>query len=525
MIIRLFLENFLSFDRFSSIELFPNPDYKSLYHHITTHEGSVPLLKLNAIFGHNGAGKTNLITAIAFIKDFALNKDFLNEIDIEHFFFFLKEEPSSSAADNSTDEASAESSSASSAVLSANTSTDNSDAQASTAETTTDAPTSTKQAPLKLSIEFATQGAIFFYEIELTKNKELIESLYQSFPSEERLGLIFERNKDTIKIKSTTPSDSQPFNTVTSKLLEQHPLSSVLSLLKEKYDKAADNNELVADGSLESSAQEPLSTLQNDLRFNKVLNFFSNELIIIDQHLVNDSGFTYDQYQSQHLYSSAYPSTSPLPYQHHSTFTYPHKNQHQRALAFLIQAIREDDKLLDFLNSKVAKLNIGISSLRLNKQSNGAYELLFTYQGRDRFKKELDSSLLTKGSLQALVILSVLFKATTQEATIVVDNLDQHLSFTMTEALVEYFANSDTKGQLIFTTHETFLLDCTYLLRIDEIWFFDKTEGATLMYSLNDFKPRSDISPFRGYNDGRYGAIRFIERLSCDDDDEDDEDY
>lgn len=51
------------------------------------------------------------------------------------------------------------------------------------------------------------------------------------------------------------------------------------------------------------------------------------------------------------------------------------------------------------------------------------------------------------------------------------------------------------------------------LMRPDEVWFTEKNEGATRMYSLNEFKVHSTISIENGYMQGRYGAIPFIGAL------------
>jgi hypothetical protein len=65
-------------------------------------------------------------------------------------------------------------------------------------------------------------------------------------------------------------------------------------------------------------------------------------------------------------------------------------------------------------------------------------------------------------------------------------------------------------GQLIFTTHDTSLLDIE-LLRRDQIWFLQKDDHqASQLYSLLDFKPRKDESLGKGYLRGRYGALPFI---------------
>lgn len=68
-------------------------------------------------------------------------------------------------------------------------------------------------------------------------------------------------------------------------------------------------------------------------------------------------------------------------------------------------------------------------------------------------------------------------------------------------------------GQLIFTTHESNLLD-QELFRQDEIWFAEKNQdGATDLYSLSDFKEHKTIDIRKGYLTGRYGSIPFLGNL------------
>ncbi|TAE35352.1 MAG: ATP-binding protein, partial [Sphingobacteriales bacterium] len=69
------------------------------------------------------------------------------------------------------------------------------------------------------------------------------------------------------------------------------------------------------------------------------------------------------------------------------------------------------------------------------------------------------------------------------------------------------------KGQLIFTTHESNLLDQD-ILRTDEIWFTQKDiDGATKLFSLSDYKVHNTIDIENGYLNGRYGGIPFLSNL------------
>lgn len=67
--------------------------------------------------------------------------------------------------------------------------------------------------------------------------------------------------------------------------------------------------------------------------------------------------------------------------------------------------------------------------------------------------------------------------------------------------LVEYVLNryqerksNSNNAQIIFTTHETSLLN-QEILRRDQIYFVDKNsnDGASELYSLADFSTRNDI--------------------------------
>ena len=100
-------------------------------------------------------------------------------------------------------------------------------------------------------------------------------------------------------------------------------------------------------------------------------------------------------------------------------------------------------------------------------------------------------------------------------ATLFVDELDRSLHPHMTRFLVGLFHghHNEKNAQLVFTTHDTTLLD-TDLLRRDQIWFVEKDrQQSSHFYSLLDYSPRKDEALERGYLKGRYGAIPFIGSL------------
>ena len=90
MLLRFKIQNFLSFYNEISFDMFPNPKREQLSHHINISQ-PIPLLKQAAIYGANGAGKSNFIKAIRFLRNFVIYENFLKSIDLEEFLFQLTE--------------------------------------------------------------------------------------------------------------------------------------------------------------------------------------------------------------------------------------------------------------------------------------------------------------------------------------------------------------------------------------------------------------------------------------------------
>lgn len=102
------------------------------------------------------------------------------------------------------------------------------------------------------------------------------------------------------------------------------------------------------------------------------------------------------------------------------------------------------------------------------------------------------------------------------DATIVIDQLDRSLHTLLSRNLLERFLAADpaTSGQLIFTTHDTNLLDLE-LLPHDSIWFVEKDlGGGSSLYSLAEFKPEQleqlGNKLESGYLHGRFGGTPFL---------------
>jgi uncharacterized protein len=108
-----------------------------------------------------------------------------------------------------------------------------------------------------------------------------------------------------------------------------------------------------------------------------------------------------------------------------------------------------------------------------------------------------------------------------QFQVIIIDELDSSLHPLLVQKIVQLFhENTDVPaGQLIFTTHDTTLLDSS-IFRRDQVWFTEKDQyQASVLYSLYDYKAestkkvREDEVYAKNYLIGKYGAIPYINRL------------
>lgn len=115
------------------------------------------------------------------------------------------------------------------------------------------------------------------------------------------------------------------------------------------------------------------------------------------------------------------------------------------------------------------------------------------------------------GSIRLLDFIPMLIDLRLNESVYLVDEIDRSMHPMLSKKILEYYFNhlSDSRDtQLIFSTHESNLLDLN-LIRADEVWFVEKSkDGASHLTSLAEYKPREDIR--KGYLQGRYGAIPFF---------------
>jgi AAA15 family ATPase/GTPase len=118
------------------------------------------------------------------------------------------------------------------------------------------------------------------------------------------------------------------------------------------------------------------------------------------------------------------------------------------------------------------------------------------------------------GTLRLIDFIPVLYLLENYPVTVLIDEIDQSIHPSLLREFVAKVQNNPDKlGQLIFTTHESNLLDMD-LFRQDEIWFSEKNkEGASQFYPLSEYNVRPDLDIRKGYLSGRFGAIPFLADL------------
>jgi AAA15 family ATPase/GTPase len=160
------------------------------------------------------------------------------------------------------------------------------------------------------------------------------------------------------------------------------------------------------------------------------------------------------------------------------------------------------------------KNNRNVLNITVQKGIKTVQELLFDQFGQSGYHTEMKISAQSDGTVRLLTLIPALYGAMYEKKTVVIDEIDNSIHPNLMFELIRFYSNMKSNGQLIFTTHTTKLLNQQELVRPDEIWLTEKSEGNTKMYSLNDFKLHNTLNIENGYLDGRYGAVPTIEELS-----------
>lgn len=436
MLIRFIVSNFLSFDEEREFNMLAGT-FKTHKHHVYS-SGKLDLLKSAAIYGANGAGKSNLIKAIDFLQGIVLEGGIKKSVNDKKFKL------NKSNVDK----------------------------------------------PISFEIEFSYEKKIYSYGVSLNQNFVTEEWLYESGVTTEAK-MIFERK--------LTKSGKQEL-----KLADKYQKTPKQKLLRELMEES-----LLKSGELFLSKSEELKIDAIE----SVRSFISKRLIIIYPkskslsfipQLVNSKKFSSFANELLQAFDTGVTELAVESIDIEKYFG----SEDVELKAEIIEKLEDgDDIIFESENGSVLITKeddkIVVKKMLAIHVNNEGQDIPFDLENEsDGTKRLLDFIPAFDNMLQL-------------DVTFIIDEIDQSLHPALLKALVsKIMSDETTKGQLIFTTHESYLLDLD-IFRQDEIWFVekDKKTGSSQIYSLSDFKPRYDLDIRKGYLKGRFGAIPFLARL------------
>jgi len=439
MLIRFVVSNFLSFKEETEFNMLTG-NFKIHGEHVYTNNG-IEILKGAAIYGANGAGKSNFIKALAYVQQLVFAEK-LDSVPIKH----------------------------------------------KAAQEYLNKPTS-------FELEFVTSTSTYSYGLILDHNKVLEEWLVRLHPKADD-EMIFERKLN---------GDKQIIN-----LHEKYLITKL-----DQYRRDMFVNELVEDATIFLRFAATLK--ENKItEITEAYRWIAENLIIIfpqykPMHMVPN----FVRKKKFHAFSNTILCGAATGVSKIDVETIPLEKY------FGKDDVLKAKEISNRLASGEQMIPVGANPLTENALAvidNGkpVIKKLFTWHvGEDGAPVKFELFEESSGTQRLLDFLPALYALLYNNAVVLIDEIDQSIHPSLLKSLVKkIMGDNQANGQLIFTTHESNLLDLD-IFRQDEIWFAEKNDaGATKMYSMSEFKPRYDLDVRKGYLNGRFGAIPFLGNLT-----------
>ncbi len=200
---------------------------------------------------------------------------------------------------------------------------------------------------------------------------------------------------------------------------------------------------------------------------------------------------------------------------------------------FIINDYLEERDNLNIISGLLCNVDTGISGIIMENNEEDsdivfpsnmpedmkvAFKKKFQTKIRFSHKSEtgeyayFDEDAESDGTLRLFNLLPLLVEALERGSVVLMDELDSSFHAHIAALVVRLFNDAvvNRRGaQLIFTSHDLTLLKSSRLRR-DQIWFVDKKEGSSKLYSLDEYdkKQVTANSPYSiWYDEGRFGAI------------------
>ena len=196
--------------------------------------------------------------------------------------------------------------------------------------------------------------------------------------------------------------------------------------------------------------------------------------------------------------------------------TYEIKNTDLNDMSNLPGDLPEEMKqaLSDFMKTLGDTSTGAESKLRLGEVSATSYHKGIGADGAEKMYP-LQLSDESDGTRKLMALAPGIERVLKCGGIMLVDELEKELHPLLMEMIVAKFqspATNKNQAQLIFTTHNTELLDMEFL-RKDQLYFVDKNRrtGASELYSISEFSTHTSENVRKGYLLGKYGGTPDIE--------------
>jgi uncharacterized protein len=173
--------------------------------------------------------------------------------------------------------------------------------------------------------------------------------------------------------------------------------------------------------------------------------------------------------------------------------------------------VKKEQKPIQKVNFNLNQKNE--SSIQIGNTIDDFFEVKYIHLNENGKKIAFEVTEESEGTNKTLAMLGPLFDIMENGKVAFIDEFDISLHPEITHLLIKLFHSNRNKknGQLVFTTHDTTLLD-NELFRTDQIYFCSKIPNKyTKLSSLLDFDVRQVTDFERAYLSGRVGGIPFID--------------
>ncbi len=194
-----------------------------------------------------------------------------------------------------------------------------------------------------------------------------------------------------------------------------------------------------------------------------------------------------------------------------------------------LEAMKNNNsKKINFIKEFVKNADVAINDFEFDDNINIEIDGEVNEKALSRFSKMSDRFKLittygeakvpsfifdSTGTKKIESIASFIYDALLDGKTLIIDEIDNGLHFKLTRSIVSIFNNMlNTKGQLLFITHDLLLIDSNNLMRKDQIYFINRNTLKANLYCLKEATvseggPREVTDIVRHYNRGEFVSV------------------